>query len=369
MVSFYPNSTERVGKPDFRGFPANNNFKVKNGQVLRFPRPRLDKFLYRKAAQFAVKKAIPFVVRNNPYFRLLTTAIDLYDIYNNLTFDGTRWYPDPSKGWSSVLVCGDYPEYYDHISSAGGCLSGQALTAREFTTPIPNYVKNVGTHRRMFVGSTRFRTVEYFSRPSYTGDTDWFSEPVYVGDCFQLPLVQDFSVPFRDINSFNRLKDYLNPLNSRGYDIPWREHHNILEQPPQIVINSGCHNVYSLPYTYKREPPTTGTYERKFSTKGLKYAFKIYHGATEVADAIDVTYDCIPDKYKIKNISRKDKIVAIWQYREEIDYNLLINSLLDEQLMDRIIGEGLSRIQRPSETKVHYNPLGVITDRLLEMGY
>lgn len=134
--------------------------------------------------------------------------------------------------------------------------------------------------------------------------------------------------------------------------------------PDNVTVIRGNYQVKQYPRPQQRlaHKPPRGTKERKVRLRGVAAALWRSFGApTELADFIDVLYECLPKAVKVrayqrngKQPGRAERMQIIYQQINGLDIACAIQGFIENQIEDEILG----RIGRLEAGANQRNPFG-----------
>lgn len=293
----------------------------------------------------AIKRALSFGLKLNPYLRAASIALDLLDLYQTYVVDtqeyqGEHWFPNGS-GWYSEFVCGGYASNWARVS-APACLDGQALTAKDFSENPLSTAKFLATIKPSSIAG-RWKIVEQFLRDN-TGVTTWDSEPVYSGssETYFLPasnpnqgLVPNNLIPTRDkLDAADN-----SPLSpQRGYSLQPSAKVSLPLRPPR--------QKQSKAVIFSNNPAAQAMVHRLYDV--VVWTFRIRNALTEWGDFTDILYKHWGGN--LRNPSEIEKTEYFYQlYQDGYDFPIsldMVYDIIDNDVEDRLIGNAIAELNK-----------------------
>jgi len=339
------------------------------------------KALLRGAERLGLKVVTSF----NPYLRLASYAWDAYDFY----YSGDDWAKTQDagynmSGWQKCCETNGPP--YQKVRLVGG------PTYVAAPPPVPCAVQsNCGLGLQ--VPSFDVGTAITFTVPS--GTTGWYLETVFFG------ISQSAGTRMRLDQKWTRLV----PRAPGGYidTVPYApaivQPLPMYSMPPEPVISEKIepeplddphlnvppnwppYAVPALEFTndpgapkggrivpHRMLPPPPKTQERKrlvIKKSPGAFAGAAFGAVTEALDIVDALYKALPKEKRDRHASYQDKLIAISQNLDDIDWTDALINLLENEVKDRAAAALSKRVNKPyvdgPASKYWVRPSGVTT--------
>lgn len=289
---------------------------------------------------FQAAKWVKPVFRVHPLTRVLSYAWDAYDAVSQPQLQPEwyvrpeRWVPAPGYicySYNPAIDNGSCDEY--HLASFASTNSTVCSTwhyqNQAFSTFQPtNRGRAWGPKQGGVYGCLRYNMAHVAAYPDSVpaAQRNPTRYPRYV-----IPVPEAFTSPLPDPAAFAEPAGPVVP----PPDLPLYAEPAIERRPNGQVVEAVHYNVR----------PKPGEKERKRRVPigaAASLASKIFHAATEGMDFVDVIFEALP-KNRQEGAKRPDqKLKAIWDYFDELDWGDVAANFVINQLEDRIVGTIMS---------------------------
>ena len=352
-----PSQLPRPYRPDTR-IPGAANDNIRPPANDNFPRPGKSRVLSPKGMRLLTRFPwLIFDVAFEEWFKYNEGR--LIETMSPFNPGGQGWQPDVPAVCSALAST--------HFTQASGfCAAPRTTPAVCFSGSIVSAARGLGEalgtgcrltvmrHTHSLLGVPRYAATEYW----------WWDttvSPVPSGRPLRNPAPR--FRPARPVIDPNDLPIYWPvPL---PVPIPTVLVPTLLDDP----IGSTRNNGDTVPVSPPRRPPPPATKEVKLRaiTGVVAIAQKAMHATTELLDHIDSFHDALPDSKKarpkfIKGLgwrkaSPQDKVRAVMQNFDALDWNEVIKNVAKNELEDRILG----RANAGADRALNRSPIGRIT--------